>query len=584
MSRNDATPSTAANSRPARLAAGLVLALVGVAAAQVGAGPEGAIAERQIRAHLDFLASDLLEGRDSGFRGGELAAAYLEAQLLARGIAPLGTAHQVRFALAGAASRPRATLRIDGIDRADPLDLQALGSSGVGDLAAPLALPSGDPKDRIVIVPGSGDDDDGAASSAREWFDRGALGVVFVTAKERLEVSRRRDGRRRPAPKSPAEPGAGATLASIRAFAAGHAQVDAEALLSGPVVLVSRMLGPELIAVAERGGSLELEVAREGVDESQNVFAVIPGSDPVLRDEWVAIGAHFDHVGFDEHGNIWNGADDNASGTAALIAIADALASRPAAPRRSILIAFFGAEERGLVGSSVFAKSGLVDLEKVAAYFNLDMIGRNDPASIFGLHSSPELFAAARVAGAAHDLEVTTGAPVYLSMSDSAPFVAADVPTLFFFSGIHEHYHTPLDDPGTVDYAKIARVARTAYDLLLDVADADARPGFEAPPRGEVRERNEQRRRLGFFPDADVADGVGVRAVSGGSLAERAGMKVGDRIVRIGGEAVSDMRTLRRAIETPKDGEEFEIEIVRGEERIVLRAAFEAPPAAPPAN
>jgi aminopeptidase YwaD len=235
----------------------------------------------------------------------------------------------------------------------------------------------------------------------------------------------------------------------------------------------------------------------------------------------------------------------------------------------------WGAEERGLVGSEAFVRDGKLAPGSIAAYINLDMVGRNDRNSIFGLHASKDLFTLAGKCGANHGLDVTEGAQMFLNASDSGPFIGKEVPTLFFFSGLHDQYHTPADDPGTVDYAKITKVARTGHDLLRSLADSDERPKFDqaatdrAAPTGN-------RRRLGIFPnDESKVEGVAIRAVTKDGVAAKAGVKDGDVIVKIGTKPVKDMGELRAAVAEVEEGVPFPIEVLRGGQIVVCSGVFE---------
>jgi aminopeptidase YwaD len=556
---------------------GICLALTAFGAPLLAAPQAESISEAEIRAHLDFLASDLLEGRDSGYRGGELAAAYLESQLSALGLKPLFDGYQMPFELRGAAGRAQVRLRLggDGDEATDPALLEAIAASALGEFKAPLVTASADPAGKIVIAAG-GDDSEKAEAAAKEFFDRGAAGVVFVTAKEKFEVRQRRDGRRRPNPQPKADaakeaPAGGGYLSAADAWLATHSAGNA-LVFGGPVVRVARDLGGDLLAAVDRGSEVELAVTRDGVDASTNVIGWLEGSDPTLRDEYVVIGAHYDHIGFDDDGNIWNGADDNASGSVAVLEIAEAFATI-APPKRSVVFCFWGAEERGLVGSEAFVRGKRLAPEKVAAYVNLDMVGRNDADAIFGLQASKDLFDIAQRCGAVHGLDVTSGAEMFLNASDSGPFIAAKVPTLFFFSGLHDQYHTPADDPGTVDYAKITKVSRTAHDMMRELAESATRPRFN---ESTTSRPPENRRRLGIFPDDEATgEGVAIRAVTKDGVAAKAGIQNGDRIIKVGDTMVADMGVLRQALAAQAEGAPFPIEVLRGGEKIVCSAVFE---------
>ncbi len=540
------------------------------------------ITEPQVRAHLDFLASDLLEGRDSGYRGGELAAAYLESQLTALGFKPLFDKFQMPFDIQNAAGRPKVRLKNGANEHSDPTLVDALAQTATGNFHGKLVTMNGDPKDKLVVATG-GDDVAKANEIAAELFAKGAKGVVFVTTQEKFESRARRDGRRRATPKptapptppkdAPAKPAGGylePAPSAEEAFFASHTVAPAEATLSGPVIRVSRDLGDEIMSALDHDTEVDLSITRDGVDRTANVIGWIEGSDPKLREEYAVIGGHYDHVGYDDQGNIWNGTDDNGSGTVSVLEVAQALAHMTEKPKRSVVVCFWGAEERGLLGSIAFMATKRLDPEKIAAYINLDMVSRNDPNSIFGLNVSQDLFDLAIRMGKPHGMEVAKGAEMFLTASDSGPFIQAEVPTLFFFCGLHDQYHTPADDPGTVDYGKIARVAQTAFDVLVSVANDSKRPTMTKP-------QAESRRRLGIYPD-DTAKGEGVTisSVFAKSVASNAGMQKGDRIVKIGDKPVKDMESLRTAIAAPADGAKFSIEVVRGSEKVMLTAIFEA--------
>lgn len=539
--------------------------LGGLALAGDGAGdPAASITAEEIRAHVDFLASDLLEGRDSGHRGAELAALYVEAQLAARGFKPLLPTWQMEFSIPSNAVVTHATVALGGHTVRDPARIAALRYSGIGLAHGSLSLEAADPRDRVVVV--DGDEVDTTRKLAEELVAAGARAVVFVSGSERVPSPNPGDMRRKRARNTGDGKSGGGLLAAPLAAAA---EADA---LDLPVVWVNKELGAELRAAAEQGAPIDLEVTRTGETKSTNVLGWLPGSDPVLREEYVVVGAHYDHVGSDDLGNIWNGADDNASGTAALLEIADAIAALPEPPRRSVVLCAWSAEERGLLGSKAFGKSPPIPFEKMAAYFNMDMVGRNEPGKILAIHASDSLFRFGKAAGARHGLALEDGPKLYLSLSDTEPFVDRGVPTLFLFSGMHDDYHTPSDDPGTIDPDKAARAARVVLDVLLEIAGDDGRPDFTAP---QETPRNNGRR-LGFTQDTEYAgSGVRIQTVSAGTVAATAGLRAGDVIVRIGSSTVATLRELRTAIQQVDGGKAFEIEVDRGGEHTVLSATFE---------
>jgi peptidase M28-like protein/PA domain-containing protein len=239
------------------------------------------------------------------------------------------------------------------------------------------------------------------------------------------------------------------------------------------------------------GVRIEGTIATTGArKETANVVAFLRGSDPALAKELVVVGAHYDHVGKNEEGEVWNGADDNASGTAALLEIAAALASAP--PPRSVLFVAFGAEEVALLGSFYFVENPPIPVARIVAMVNCDMIGRGgeedlktspDEASkanevfVSGLASSPVLEPIVRKANQGIDLEITASEK-FFDRSDQAAFYAAGIPVLFFNTGEHGDYHGPGDTADKLDYPKAARVARLALRCVSRLTSLAAPPPF----------------------------------------------------------------------------------------------------------
>jgi hypothetical protein len=245
---------------------------------------------------------------------------------------------------------------------------------------------------------------------------------------------------------------------------------------------------------------LATAVTRQRIAE-HNVVGLIEGADPVLRDEWVILGAHFDHNGADG-GAVLAGADDNASGVSALLAIAEAytLAARSGRrPRRSVLFAAWNAEERGLLGSWAWVEQPLVPLARTAAVINLDMIGRDeevppgggprfrglDPQTGPSNRSAVNLLGYSRVRGAREAVEASLAAAgvslevrfrydsstsQLLRRSDQWPFLHHRVVALFLHTGLHPDYHTAADRPERINHEKLERVARLAFQLSWDLA------------------------------------------------------------------------------------------------------------------
>ncbi len=240
-----------------------------------------------------------------------------------------------------------------------------------------------------------------------------------------------------------------------------------------------------------------LPVARLDDARAPNVVAMLPGSDPVLRNEYVVISAHMDHVGVGRPVNgdsIYNGADDDASGTAALLEIAEAMASMPVAPRRTVVFLHVSGEEKGLLGSAWYANHPTLPLPQIVANINVDMIGRNaaDSVVVIGKDYSTLGASVNRLNAAHRELGLTASDDIwpeqrFFFRSDHFNFARKEIPAIFFFTGVHEDYHRPGDEVHKIDTDKAARVTRLIFYLAHDVANATERPKWDPKGLAEVR-------------------------------------------------------------------------------------------------
>jgi hypothetical protein len=221
---------------------------------------------------------------------------------------------------------------------------------------------------------------------------------------------------------------------------------------------------------------------------SQNVVGIIEGTDEKLKDEFIVIGAHYDHVGFGYYGamnkadtgKIHNGADDNASGTSTLIELAEAFSVNK--PKRSLLFIAFSGEENGLLGSRFYVSyQPLIPLDKIIAMFNFDMVGRNEPELLWigGAFYSDDLRKIIEKANSEVGFELLYNVGLLNFASDQAPFLKKEIPSAFFFSGLHDDYHTPQDDYDKINYEKLARVAKLGFLSIEAIANSDFKPQYK---------------------------------------------------------------------------------------------------------
>ncbi len=221
---------------------------------------------------------------------------------------------------------------------------------------------------------------------------------------------------------------------------------------------------------------------------ASNVVGFLEGRDPILKNELVVVGAHYDHVGFKkQHAEgedyIFNGADDNASGTVALLGVAAGLGALPERPRRSILLIAFAGEEKGLFGSEYYTREPLFPLDSTVAMLNIDMVGRNgrDSLQLIGTESSPGLGKIAHEENASVGF-VLTDAKVTIGGSDHESFQKRKIPSLFFHSGLHSDLHKVSDNPDRIDMTKLARAARLVFLTAVRIANESRRYQYNPKP------------------------------------------------------------------------------------------------------
>ncbi len=345
-----------------------------------------------------------------------------------------------------------------------------------------------------------------------------------------------------------------------------------------------------------RGGKGGLEA------ETQNVVGLWEGSDPKLKEQVIVVGAHFDHVGtsasFDagriggmvDGDGIWNGADDNASGTSTLIEVAEAFSNAGVHPKRSLLFIAFSAEEQGLFGSLWYCQHPLLPLERTVAMVNMDMVGRNPgvPIEMAALGTLDnelwmKLIEASRGAAPSLDFKLQT---TFQPDSDHASFIDAGIPATFLFTGMHGDYHRVTDHADKIAYDQMVEIGRFATALLWTTANCEEKFVFTKPrfqPRGQ--------KRLGIGIDGAVTavrmqelgfskeqGGFEVRELDPAGVGAKAGLADGDVILSIDGKDLSaddPTTSLRRLVGGAPSKKEVPIVVWRASARVTLQARWE---------
>jgi hypothetical protein len=490
-------------------------ALVLSACAAPVSAPEPAAGSAQARAaesitpdalqrQIAVLSADSLRGRDTPSPGLEMAAAYLVSEFQAMGLGPAGEngTYLQRYPLSlhaldtasvhfGTVAQGRDEMLRYGIDFFVAAAPKAPGTAMlhgqlvyVGELRDTGLPPGPDIRGNVAVVdlPGGYNREwrIAAARARRAASSAGASALVVVLDPQfpAAEVRRLAEAAARPqrGMLNPAE---------IPVFYLTH-DAARKVLARGGVNLLAA--GGPAGMVPVRGVEARLAATANLMEDSRppNVVAVLRGSDPVLRDEYVVLSAHMDHVGVGQAVNgdsIYNGADDNASGTVGLMEIARAMSTLPERPRRSVIFLLVSGEEKGLLGSRWYADNPTVPQQQIVANINVDMIGRNSPDSIVVIGKGfSSLGAVVDAVGSRHpELGLVVADDLwpeenFFFRSDHFNFARKEIPAIFFFAGVHEDYHRPSDEVEKINTEKAARVARLIYHTALQIANSDERP------------------------------------------------------------------------------------------------------------
>lgn len=568
------------------LLAGLFLAAP--AAAQSWSCPNPAALIGDLRgplAHVRYLADDALEGREVGTRGADCAADYIASVFGGLGLEAAGTAgtwFQTFPVRAGAALGENNRFEMSGKSHAPGKDWAPLGFSGSTQITAPL------------IYGGHGLSSPGNPEDAFARMD--VAGRILVVEWGDPDTPGGRGLRADPHFKGTVAAGrSAAALVILLPEGMPFPELDGEIrpVLGIPVVAASGALAEELRSTSAAGGDAALRTDVQAVfADAHNVLAILPGSDPTLRQEYVIIGAHYDHLGMGGEGSldpdarvVHNGADDNASGTGAILDIARRLVEGPR-PARSVLFMAFTGEEKGLWGSAHWVGTPSVPLRQVVAMVNLDMVGRlaDNTLTVFGTGTAQEWESLAAEANArlAEPMHLAFSPDGY-GPSDHASFAAVGIPVLHFFTNTHPDYHRPSDEWDRINAPGLERISTMVADLSLALAGSSqavaatltpVRQERPAAPAGGDAARG-YGPYFGSIPDMTPRDfGMRITGVREGSPAERAGLQAGDVIVEFDGKPVSDIYAYTYALRDKKPGDAVRVVVDRSGQRLTLNAVL----------
>lgn len=577
---------------------------------QDGSGDPGDLGDT-LRAHVAALTAPELGGRLTGSEGEERAARYLAAQLRAMGAAPLPSEDDLLldFEFTAGARDMGSTIRIETDATTHSFDddtrIQALGFSDAVGVEGPavfagygIRVPNSqdfgydsyatlDVQDKIAVVfryiPEDVEGETRAILNRYSGLRYKALTAREAGARALLVLTGPRSpnaGTTVPMAFDTAAAGSGITAASI------GGQVG-EAIFAGAGRTIEEIQksfddgNPHVAGFDLPGVRISLDVAIERERKTaQNVVAVLPGADSSGSGKpWIVLGAHYDHLGRgaggnslareDERNALHPGADDNASGTAAVLEAARQL--RETGHDRNVAVAFWSGEELGLLGSADFIDDPVIPTDQIAAYINLDMVGRvrDNRLTIQALGSSPDWNSLIEAANVPVGFDLGLQTDPYLP-TDTSSFNRAGIPTANLFSGSHEDYHRPTDTADRINYDDLERVARFAALLVRRAANRDLPLEFAKVERSlqQGGSRDTVRAYTGTIPDyASEVEGLLLGGVMEGGPAAEAGLRGGDVIVEFAGQKIANIYDYTYALDAVKVDAAVEVVYVRDGER-----------------
>ncbi len=562
------------------------------------------ITDNELKEHVEYLASDSLMGRKTGSHGSMLAATYIRDQFEKAGLKLLNTSGFQEFELitkiqTGAAN----ALIIDNDTATLETDFIPFSFSSNGNLKAEIAfagygfeissdtlkwndyenldvegkwvlLLRGGPEysyKKSVFIPFEGE-----RNKVLTAKDHGAAGVLFVNP---VEMSKEDKLTNLYFDKTAL--GAGVPVIHISRVIANKIIDQTGDKVEELEQLINKQFAPVSMEI-EKTLNVSVELLQK-TETAQNVVAILPGSDPELKDEHVVIGSHYDHLGMGGKGSgsrspdttaVHNGADDNASGVATVIEMAEYFSHNP--PKRSIIFVAFDAEEMGLLGAKHFVKNAPFELETISAMLNFDMIGRlkkeSKTLTIGGTGTSVEADSLLQL-----HLDTTAFNLVYspngYGPSDHAAFYSENIPVFFLTTGAHSEYHTPGDDVDLLNFHALQSISYYGINLITSIANHPKKLNFrESGTKRAQGQRTNLKVTLGIIPDFSgvVKTGLGVDGVRKGGPADLSGMQKGDAIVAINGLSVGNIYDYMNRLKKLKAGSTITVEVIRNDKKVVL--------------
>ena len=562
------------------------------------------ITERELAEHIKYLASDELGGRYPGTPESKLAQDYIINQYALVYISPADeSGYLQKFDFVNAVETgANNKFSVNDTDYIVSKDFTPLAFSAVGDFFPAECVFVGfgfsiddslqwndyedvSVKDRWAIMFRGGPDDDSQNSKFNSHLplrkkvllaqDNNACGVIFVSQYGDD------DDELLPLKYDNSFSGAGVPVLHITQSLAEKLFAKSTIDLNTVFELLKSSMQPKSFAVPDVLISANVDLVKT-TSEAANIIAIIPGNDPILKNEYIVIGAHYDHLGMGGTGSgsrtpdtlaIHNGADDNASGTAGVLEIGEKLLFMQSKLKRSIILLNFDAEERGLLGSKHFINNSPVNLANVIAMINLDMIGHleENRLTIGGTGTSPIFKNLLNDINKNYEIDLKLS-PEGFGPSDHASFYTKDIPVLFFFTGTHDDYHKPTDDFPIINLAGEKTVSDFVFDIVSSLSDLEERPIFtEAGPKESQAPSRRFKVTFGVIPaHGSQAEGMEIDGVSKDGPADLAGMQKGDIITAIDGKEIKSIYDYMYRLGELKKDSSVPITVLRGEHILEL--------------
>ena len=561
------------------------------------------ITKQEIQDHINYLASDELEGRFSGSAGERLAGDYIAKEFESYGLKKMfGSSYFQEFdftsnielgennSLSIKTSDGTIDLKINDDFVTAPFsgnfnfegDLVFVGYAISSDKIDYDDFAGVDVNNKIVIAMRYNPDNDSTksefdafsalrrkASTAKE---KGAKAIVFVNGYKPAEDDKLIEFRYD-------------RSSGIEDFAAVHVKRDIiDNLLKANgkdfkevQETIDNTKKPLSFSLDNGSISIQTEV-KYNTGVGRNVVGWIEGSDPVLKNEYIVLGAHYDHLGYGEVGSLYrgdevlihNGADDNASGTTGLLELAEKIGSEPDNFKRSIIFMAFSGEELGLLGSIHIVNNSPVSIENIAAMLNMDMIGRMNEDTVLnliGVGTSTNFKSL---------LEEKNKYGFKLSFtddgfggSDHQSFTNKNIPVLFFFTGTHEDYHKPSDDADKINSEAQEKIVKYVYDITEELSNSEERPDYVQVKREAPRGGYGGKVYVGTVPEFGYeGKGFKLSGVSDGGPAQLAGLQGGDIMIKFGKKDLENIYDFMYAMSEYAPGDEVDVVVLReGEEK-----------------